>query len=106
MRLRKPVTRLMAWILALLLTLGALPVALASDAEAPAETTAPAEVTQPDEKAALTDAREVMEIVTDTAPEDAADPLTVLDIPEAPYYTDCAYSENILFSGVYRTHRY
>ncbi len=106
MRLRKPVTRLMAWILALLLTLGALPAALASDAEAPAETTAPAEVTQPDEKAALTDAREVMEIVTDTAPEDAADPLTVLDIPEAPYYTDFSYSENILFSGVYKTHRY
>lgn len=106
MRLRKPVTRLMAWILALLLTLGALPAAMASDAEAPAETTAPAEATQPDEKAALTDAREVMDIVTDTAPEDAADPLTVLDIPEAPYYTDFAYSENILFSGVYRTHRY
>lgn len=106
MRLRKPVTRLMAWILALLLTLGALPAALASDAETPAETTAPAEVTQPDEKAALTDAREVMEIVTDTAPEDAADPLTVLDIPEAPYYTDFSYSENILFSGVYKTHRY
>lgn len=106
MRLRKPVTRLMAWILALLLTLGALPAAMASDVEAPAETTAPAEVTQPDEKAALTDAREVMEIVTDTAPEDAADPLTVLDIPEAPYYTDFSYSENILFSGVYKTHRY
>lgn len=109
MRFWKPVTRLMACILALLLTLGAFPAALAAETGADtglAEPAEPAAFTEPAEKAALTDAREVMEIVTDIAPEDAATPLTVLDIPQSPYFTDFSYSDNILFSGIYKTHRY
>ncbi|MGM9603563.1 MAG: cellulose biosynthesis cyclic di-GMP-binding regulatory protein BcsB [Faecousia sp.] len=108
----KPVTRLTACILALLLTLGALPAAMAAEAGAdtgftePAEPAEPNVLAEPGEKAALSDAREVLEIVTDIAPEDAANPLTVLDIPESPYFTDFSYSENILFSGIYKTHRY
>ena len=120
MGMKKSVTRLLSWTLALLLLVGMLPGALAGEAggENTPETTEAAMATEateateaslsnePGEKAALSDARHMVELVTETNPEDADMPLNRLDIPQASYYTDFSYDENVLFSGIFKTHRY
>lgn len=107
----KTFSRLLACLLALALLAAGVPAALA--AEAAPEATAPVE-TAPEETAEngeteaapLTDARETMAMVTGTNPEDADAPVTRLDIPQTRYFKDFTYSENILFSGIYKTNRY
>ena len=113
MGMKKPVSKLIAWALALVLVAGLFPAALAGEAEREEaafetveEPTQAARSEDAGEKTALLDARQTMELVTDTDPEDADAPLTRLDIPEAAHFTDFSYEENVLFSGIYKTHRY
>ncbi|MDY4755234.1 MAG: cellulose biosynthesis cyclic di-GMP-binding regulatory protein BcsB [Candidatus Faecousia sp.] len=113
MGMKKPVSKLIAWALALVLVAGLFPAALAGEAEREEaafetveEPTQAARSEDAGEKTALLDARQTMELVTDRDPADADAPLTRLDIPEAAHFTDFSYEENVLFSGIYKTHRY
>ena len=82
MRNWKNAARPVAWLLALLLILGSLPMALAA---------------QPSGEAQTQD--------TPGAAAEAAD-APAPDIPEATYFKDFAYGQNILFSGIYKTHKF
>ena len=93
MRNWKNAARLAAWLLALLLTLGACPGVLASEAGQTAN-------------APQADAQDTLRTITSANPEDAAAPVTRLDIPEAAHFKDFTYGQNILFSGIYKTHRF
>ena len=84
MRNWKNAARPAACLLALLLILGSLPMALAA---------------QPSEEAQA----ETQDTLGATA-ETAGVP--VPDIPEAAYFKDFAYGQNILFSGIYKTHKF
>ena len=91
MRDWKNTGRLALCILALLLMLGALPVAQA---------------TQAGQDAPTSDARDMMQTITAVNPADADVPLTQLDVKSASYFKDFVYGDNILFSGIYKTHRF
>lgn len=88
---RNTALRAAAWLLALVLMLGACPMAMAAGA---ARTQLP------------TDARGTLQTVTGTNPEDADSPLTELEAPDAPRFKDFSYGQNILFSGIYKTHKF
>lgn len=132
MRMKKTVTKLLSLSLALVLLFGMFPGALAGEAEektavteevtlpreettepmteATTEETVPTEAPEvkagSNEKSALADARQTMELVTGIDPEDADAPVDQLEIPQAPYFTDFSYEGNVLFSGIFKTHRY
>lgn len=53
----------------------------------------------------LDSARETLYVVTGTNPEDADVPVTQLQVPEAKYYKDFTYGSNVIFSGIYKTHK-
>ncbi len=91
MRDWKNVGRLALCMLALLLMLGALPVAQA---------------TRAGQDASTGDARDMMQTITAVNPADADVPLTQLDVKSASYFKDFVYGDNILFSGIYKTHRF
>lgn len=82
----KKAARLTACLLALLLVLGTVTAARAEDDAG--------------------DARSVMEQVTSTNPEDADDPVTTLNVGSASYFKDFTYDDNVLFSGIYKTHKF
>ncbi len=53
----------------------------------------------------LDSARDMLYAVTGTNPEDADAPVTQLQVPQAKYYKDFTYGSNVLFSGIYKTHK-
>lgn len=57
------------------------------------------------ETTSLDSARETLYVVTGTNPEDADVPVTQLQVPEAKYYKDFTYGSNVIFSGIYKTHK-
>lgn len=81
--------RVAALLLALALLLGAYPVTV--EAEQPKQTS---------------DAQETPRTVAGTNPEDADAPVTSPDIPETAHFKDFAYGQNVLFSGIYKTHKF
>lgn len=88
---RKNVARAAACLLALLLTLCACPVAMAVEAGQPKQTADP---------------QDALHTVTGANPEDADVPLTELEAPGAPHFKDFSYGQNVLFSGIYKTHKF
>lgn len=57
------------------------------------------------ETSSLDSARDMLYVVTGTNPEDADEPVTQLQVPQATYYKDFTYGSNVLFSGIYKTHK-
>lgn len=90
MRFWKDTVCTLAVLAALLLTMGGLPGAAASAGV----------------DSGLTDARDTMQTVTAENPEDADLPVTQQPDVEAPYFKDFTYSNNILFSGIYKTNKF
>lgn len=88
---RKNVARAVACLLALLLTLCACPMAMAAEAGQAKQTAG---------------AQEALHAVTGAKPEDADVPLTELEAPGAPHFKDFSYGQNVLFSGIYKTHKF
>lgn len=88
---RKNVARAAACLLALLLTLCACPMAMAAEAGQAKQTAG---------------AQEALHAVTGANPEDADVPLTELEAPGAPHFKDFSYGQNVLFSGIYKTHKF
>lgn len=61
--------------------------------------------TMQEKRTSLDSARDTLYAVTGTNPEDADTPVTQLQVPQANYYKDFTYGSNVIFSGIYKTHK-